>query len=419
MPINPLARVGSSRQWDVLRILRGNQRLTRGELGQLLGLSISQVSRLTADLIAAGLIDVDAQPADGMGRPPESLRLTGSGPWVIGMEVGGGKQRGIVANLRGEAVARLSEPLPRFGSEGEALDAFAAFAARLLDQAGVSHDAAIGLGLALYAVVDPVEGVVLEWSEEPAWRGWWRGVPLRDALVDRLGFDAVAVDDTVRMRAAAERLAPGSARFAESDYLYLIVDTGIGAAAVIGGKPYLGRNRLAGDIGHVVVDPGGAPCPCGRQGCLEAVASARAIEREAGELKGGAWSVEEIIAGAALGDPALAALLTRAGWRIGEVLSPLVTMFSPDLVVLSGSVTGGPLVAEAIRDRLRALAPFRVTESLQVVASALGEEAGELGAVLAILDLLFTGVASQVVETGAGAATAPGWGLQGGSGGGR
>ncbi|MFM9107320.1 MAG: ROK family transcriptional regulator [Chloroflexota bacterium] len=391
--MNPLARVGAARQRELLRMLRGGDGLTRGEIGLLLGLSISQVSRLTGDLIAAGLIDVDPQPAEGLGRPPGTLRLAAAGPWVIGMEVGSGRRRGVVANLRGEPVARRNAPLPAAAraSESAALDAFARFATRLLAAAGVSPGQTIGLGIALWAMVDPVEGVVLEWSEEPAWRGWWRGVPFREALARRLGIDAVAIDDTVRMRAAAERLAPGWAPYAESYYLYLLADSGIGAAMVIGGRPYLGRNRIAGDIGHVIAVADGPACPCGRRGCLEALASARAIERAASLLAGRPIGIPEVAAAAAAGDRQMEALLVRAGEHIASVLAPLVTMSCPDLLVLGGSVTGAPPAADALRTRLLALAPPRVAAALRVTRSALGDEAGELGAVQAILEVLLGG----------------------------
>jgi predicted NBD/HSP70 family sugar kinase len=394
--MNPLLNGGTPRQWDVLRILRGEPGLTRGDIGRILGLSISQLSRVTADLIAAGLIDVDPQLLGGLGRPPETLRLAGSGPWVIGMEVGGGRQRGVLANLRGEPVARANEPRPSLGSEQEALDAFADFVDRLVASAGVAPGQVIGLGLALYAAVDPVEGMVLEWSEEPSCRGWWRGVALRDALAERTGIAAVAIDDTVRMRAAAERLAPGWVSYADADYLYVLADTGIGAAVVIGGRSHLGRLRLAGDIGHVVVDPSGPWCACGGRGCLETLASAHAIEREAGQ------PLDRVIAAAGRGDRGMIEVLQQAGERIADALAPAATMLCPDVVVLSGSVGVTPLVTDAIRERLLARVPVRLAGTLRVIGSELGDDAGALGAVAAILDLLFAGPAASIELTGLG-----------------
>lgn len=380
--------VANPRQLDLLRLVRAEAPVTRGELGQRTGLSASQVSRLVSDLIAAGLVEADdrAQPANG--RPSDLLRLAGDGRWVIGLEIGGGAMGAVVTNLRGDVRARLQEPLPAVATREAAVECFAELAERTLGKSAARPHEVLGLGVGLYAVVDPVQGTVLDWSEHPGWDGWWRGFPLRDALRERLGLEQVTIDDAVRMRAVAEarRPSPGI----PPDFVYVLADSGIGAALVIDGRPYLGPNRLAGEIGHVAPEPSDKPCACGRRGCLEAVASSTALEREAVRV----WpdlrpDARDVLAMADGGDAVAAAMVDRAGDLLAAVLASAVSLVCPPLVIIGGLLARSSRYLAAVDRGLAARIHPRATAGLRVERSGLGPDAGVLGAATAALDELF------------------------------
>lgn len=382
-----MALVANQRQLDLLRLVRAEGPVTRGEIGRRVGLSASQVSRLVADLLGAGLVESEARRHPRTGRPSDLLRLAANGPWVVGIEVGSGNLDGVVTNLRGEVRLRLRERLPTVDDHLAAVHLFAGFAERLLSEASVDGASVLGFGMGLYAVVDPDRGTVIDWSEHPGWGGWWRGFALRDALRQRLGSTIVVIDDAVRMRAVAEaRNGP-----ATDDFLFVLADSGIGASLVIDGRPYLGPNRLAGEIGHVSPEPSSQPCPCGRAGCLEAVASSLALEREAMAR----WPREQpdigtLLALADLGDPVAVEIVERAAERLAIVLAAAVGLVCPGRVVVGGVLgRSSRYLAAAARELARRTHP-RTAEMLHVHTSALGVDAGVVGAAMAAVDRLFS-----------------------------
>jgi predicted NBD/HSP70 family sugar kinase len=380
--------VANQRQLDLLRLVRAEAPITRGELRRRTGLSVSQVSRLVSDLIEAGLVEADDRRRPPTGRPSDLLRLAGNGHWVVGVEVGAGRLDGVVINLRGDIRAKSRDRVPPVADHQAAVELFAGFVARLLQDAGLHLSDVVGYGVGLYAVVDPVLGAVIDWSEHPGWGGWWRGFGLRDALRDRLGAGLLVIDDAVRMRAVAEaRRRAGTG----GDFVFVLADSGIGASLVIDGKPYLGPNRLAGEIGHVSPDGSTDPCPCGRAGCLEAVASSAALEREAAVR----WPREQpdiatLLALADLGDPLAAEVVERAGVRLAAVLASAVSLVCPAGVVLDGVLAESSRYVGAVERELGKRIHPRATTSLRVERSNLGADAGVVGAAMAAIDGLLS-----------------------------
>jgi predicted NBD/HSP70 family sugar kinase len=365
------------RQLELLRLIRGQGTVTRRELASQMGLSPSQISRLAVDLIAAGVVEVADSSSAAFGRPPDLLRLGGDSWFVVGMEVGGGQVRAVLANLRGEPCFRRVEPIPEVSGRDAAVAAFALTINRLISDAGISPEQVVGIGVGLYAVVDPVDGVVVDWSEHPGWSGWWQDFGLRRALADHFGLRVVVVDDAVRMTAIAEaalRPEPGA-----SDFLFVLADSGVGASFFTGGRPYLGPQRLAGEIGHVVVEPGAAQCPCGRRGCLEAVASLKAVERQLGHD-----SLAE-----ALQSGAHNPVLARAGEQLGAVLAPIVSLLFPPLLIVGGRLAAADCYFGAMAATLVETAHPRAVAGLRIERAQAGIDSGEMGAVAAVQDQLF------------------------------
>src|SRR4051812_4580726 len=136
----------------------------------------------------------------------------------------------------------------------------------------------VAVGVAVPGVVDEENGVAV-WSSNVG----FRDVPLRELITDRLALPATLGHD-VRVGGIAEaRLGAGRG---ERHVLFVAIGTGMAAALVVDGSGYPGAHGAAGELGHIVVRPGGTPCPCGQRGCLEAEASARAIGLKYAERSG-------------------------------------------------------------------------------------------------------------------------------------
>ena len=317
------------------------------------------------------------------------------GECVIGIDVGGTMLKGGVCD-RGAAIVH-GERRRTARDDAEALvDGIVALAGDLAAEGRrrFGADGVAGIGLAVPGLVDETRGVALRAVNLP-----WRDLALAAVVGARLGLPALLSHD-VRAAAAAEA-ALGAGR-ASDDFLFVAIGTGIGAAIVHGGRPFLGAHGRAGELGHVVVEPDGPPCGCGARGCLEAIASAAAIERgyaaagggrSGGEGAGGAVdegdgagadaraSGREVAALAQAGDPVASEVWARAARALGAALSDAVALLDPGLVVVGGGLAeAGAQLVDPVAAELAARS--RLGPPPRVVAAELGADAGCRGAAL-------------------------------------
>ncbi|MFF8832337.1 ROK family protein [Streptomyces sp. NPDC015131] len=240
---------------------------------------------------------------------------------------------------------------------------------------------AVAAGIAVPGIVDPDRGVAVY-----AANLGWRDVPLRTLLARRLGGLPVALGHDVRAGGLAEGRV-GAGRGADR-FLFVPLGTGIAGAIGIGGAIEAGAHGYAGEIGHIVVRPGGPACGCGQRGCLETLASAAAVSR--------AWA-------AASGDPeadaADCAKAVESGderavrvWRdavdaLADGLVTALTLLDPRTLIIGGGLAEA---GETLFTPLRAAVGERVTfqKLPAIVPAALGDTAGCLGAGLLAWDLL-------------------------------
>lgn len=228
----------------------------------------------------------------------------------------------------------------------------------------------------------------------------WQNFPLREFFQSR--FDApAAVDNDANVAALGEwRFGAGrdGARRVAS-LLYVTVSTGVGGGWVLGGRIYRGADGLAGEIGHVVVQPDGPPCVCGRRGCVEALAAGpnlarRARERlmaapEAGqrlrELAGGdlaALTAEHVARAAQAGDDLAWGVLAEAARALGQGLGAAITLMNPERIALGGGVAkSGEGYWQAVREAARASALGMPPMRVDIVPAALGDDAPLWGAI--------------------------------------
>jgi len=241
--------------------------------------------------------------------------------------------------------ARASVPSPLDKSAEADREIMLALAEEVL---GGERPAAVGVSFG--GPVRHGEGVVLLSHHVPDWEDF----PLAEWLRERFGAPAVVENDANAAALGEWRYGAGRGT---RHFLYVTVSTGIGGGIVIGGELYRGADGLAGEIGHMVVDPDGPRCTCGRRGCLEALASGPAIADRARELLasqprpaegriirelvGGDPSritAREVAAAAARGDPLAAEILREAGEALGFGLAQAIALLNPERVALGGGV---------------------------------------------------------------------------------
>lgn len=283
---------------------------------------------------------------------------------AVGVDVGGTNIRAALVSGDGRILDFANGRVPQ-GREAivAAIESFI----RRFDGPEVS---AIGVGIP--GRLDPKRGLVLT-------AGFidFGGVPLGPILQERLG-KPIAVDNDARFAMVAE-LAVGAAR-GVSDVAMFTIGTGIGGAVVSQGRLVDGRGG-AGQFGHLTVDLNGAPCTCGRVGCIETTSSGTALGRAiaaAGLPPGTGFA--ELFAGHAAGEPVATAILEGFARPLRLAIDSMIAAFDPALVLL-----GGGLGAQAHRalEAAPALSPWYRSE---VRPAALGDDAGVIGAALRALD---------------------------------
>jgi predicted NBD/HSP70 family sugar kinase len=219
----------------------------------------------------------------------------------------------------------------------------------LLATAEMSADSIELIGVGIPGAVDPVAGTVrhavnVSIGAEP--------LALATALNDRFGRPTHIENDVKAAALGADSIL-GSGRGAPADLAYLSIGTGIAAGFVENGRLRRGTTLVAGEIGHIPIDPAGPRCACGQTGCIEAIASGSAIER--------AWPSSSISPSRALadaataGDPRALAIWQSVVGGLSRAVLLLALTMDPELIVLSGGVAElGDVLRDAIVDRLHA-----------------------------------------------------------------
>jgi glucokinase len=294
---------------------------------------------------------------------------------VIGVDAGGTKILAAVIAPDGAIQAR--EERPTDVSSTEALFAELDDAVEAL-RAG--HEVA-ALGFGIPSRIDRRAGRALASVNLPL-----QNVDFRDRMAERHGLP-VAIDNDANAAAVAEWRA-GAARGA-GYVVMLTLGTGVGGGLILDGKPYRGATGGGAELGHVVVEYDGPPCPCGGRGHLESFVSGKAADAVARELYGPESGARELVRRGDAGESQAVAALAEIGKRLGAGIASFLNTFEPELVVIGGGFGGAlELLLAPAREVISrdALAPTR--DTVRIVEAELGIEAGVIGAGLIAYEAL-------------------------------
>lgn len=247
----------------------------------------------------------------------------------------------------------------------------------------------VAAGFGIPCTIDRARGVAVASRHLPL-----DDLPFGDLMAERLAIP-VTVDNDGNAAAMAEHLH-GAARD-HRDAVVLTIGTGIGGGLVLDGRIYRGAQGAAAELGHVVIDEDGPPCPgrCPGRGCLEALASGTALAREGAEIAadrprsglGRAAAEGREVSGALItelahdGDLAAVEALRRVGAHLGTGIAGFVNVFNPEVVVVGGGVmAAGDLLLDPARDVVAELALAPARDLVRILPARFGDEAGMIGA---------------------------------------
>jgi glucokinase len=276
-----------------------------------------------------------------------------------------------------EAGAPTTEPSSRPTNASAGADSVVAtvldFVDRFLPSDNGTQDV-VAVGVGVPGIVDEREGIAVQ-----AVNLGWRDVPLKRRIEDATGLPVVVGHD---VRSAALGEQEFGAAQGLRDFLFVSIGTGVGAGVVLRGEAYAGSSFAGGEFGHMTIDTNGPVCACGRKGCIEAVASARAIERRYAARAG---TDERVLATDIPGKIDAGDEIARAVWdeavaALAVGILDYVTLLDPEAVVIGGGLaSAGDRLLSPLTDAIDAgLLPFQ--RRRPVVLGALGGTAGWRGA---------------------------------------
>ena len=306
---------------------------------------------------------------------------------VIAVDIGGTQVR--VALFRDDRLhQRAALPTDVRGGPSGVMDQIDA----LIEQVAAKDDrkTITGIGLSLAGPIDTESAVVTRIPTLPG----WDGLPVAQALSERTGLPARVENDGIAATLGEWRYGAGRG---VSNIVYLTVSTGIGGGAVVDGRLLHGRKGIAGHLGHMRMAQEGSTCSCGTVGCFEALASGSALSQRAaatadmsdhlaGIAQSRAVDARDVFEGARAGDSHCLHLVGEEAMYLGQGITSIIHIFSPDRVVMGGGVSNAfDQLEPGIHDVIRrdAMTPFR---TVPVVKSALGDDSGLFGAARLVLD---------------------------------
>ncbi|MGW4501374.1 ROK family protein [Micromonospora sp. NPDC004336] len=298
---------------------------------------------------------------------------------VVALDVGGTGMKCALVRPDGAVLHAERHPTEAGRGPDAVIDTILAVADGLAGKARADGLTPVALGVAVPGVIDEARGVAV-WSANVG----FRDVPLRDLAQARLGLPTALGHDVRAGGLAEARLGAGRDG---RHVLFVAIGTGIAAAHVVDGAAATGAHGAAGEIGHILVRPGGPRCGCGRPGCLEAVASAAAVGRRYAALAGIPATAADVADRAAAGEPLAADVWRETVEALADGLATGQALFDVETVVLGGGLArAGELLLGPLRAALHERMTFH--REPRLVAAALGDEAGCLGAALLALDSL-------------------------------
>jgi len=350
----------------VLQTVYDQSPLSRAAIARATHLTPTTVSTVIGDLLEEGLVQELGAVSTERGKPPMLISLDKDARHIIAIDLSRKIFQGSILNLRGEIMQRTY--LPRQNKHGD--DALAVVHTLLADLLQKVTKPILGIGIGAPGIIDPNGNII----RQAANLGWYN-LALGELLTREYGYHVQVVNDTQAILLADNLF--GSYKNS-SDMVVIRIGNGIGAAVMCNGQLLHGNGSGVGEIGHVVVVEGGERCSCGSDGCLETIASSRAVLQQATRLaaqhpasvlnqlatENEEMTIETVVAAFHLGDPLIEPLVERLGYHLGNSIANLVAVIGTPRVLLCGGLTefGKPLFETIRVETQRRCLTARLTE---------------------------------------------------------
>ncbi len=368
----------------VLNLIREYQPISRAELARRMSVRRGILTPLVRELVESDVVFEKGTAATARGRRPTMLCVRTRGRFVVAVDVRSQRSAIALSDVGGRIVARETFETP--ASPDQLAERIATETTKLLrTHAPNAVPGCQGIGIVLPGMVDRKTGKLIY-----APRLGWRDVDLRSAVSARLGMKVFVESAPIACAMARLWLEPEATRSVNS-FAYVSVSDGLGVGLVMNGEIMRGETHTAGEFGHVMLDPAGPECVCGRRGCWEALAcNAATVERYA-DIRAGVSAkgdakvprarkasfpgIDEVIRRARGGESAAVQALEETAAHIGRGLALIVSAFNPGGIYVGGEITEGwDIMERPMREALVAYTiPGKAGQTPIVADSSLAE----------------------------------------------
>lgn len=374
----------------VLEIICKKNEVYRAELSRITGLSMPTIMKITDSLMQSGMVVAAGKGESSGGKPPVLLELVPDSRLFVGVDVSGAMFKCIIMDLCGGIIFRRNCLKQELDRDSDDVLTIERFVEDTIIASGVDRSKISGLGVGVPGIVKADEGLVVVSIDFG-----WHYLDLRTPLEIFFGVP-VFVENSSKVMALGEQWF-GAGRHCE-DFALITVGRGIGGAFIINDEIYGGFNNQSGEIGHMVIDPNGPCCKCGRRGCLETLASGKAIEQRARECiesgretrmramakkEPGKLTADAVFRAAKQGDPAAREIADQAIEYLAIGLNNLLALLDCQRLVLTGYVVkNNKYLLERVKEKINTARKiyYEVENPVDVELSTLGEEAAVIGA---------------------------------------
>jgi len=375
------------REVNTVRILSRLRRAgpsSRADLARATGLDAKTITNLTEALVRESLVLQGLPAAPRRGRPAEVLSLNPDAASAVGVDFGASQVSAVLLDFAGGVRMRFREEYAAPRGRAHLLRRAVAAARQMIESLPApARKGLAGVGISVPGLLDRSRGIVKSSVNIPG----FRDVPVVRIFERELHLPVI-------LEEASRAMALGEVWFGAgngcADFICVDLGYGIGMGIVHDGLLYRGANEMSGEIGHTVVRPGGARCRCGKRGCLETVASGKALAHLARTMLRSRGGARALCEAARAGNSRALRVVRDAGEAIGVAVANLINLFDPGRIVLNGGlVRAGDLLVQPIREAVREHVVARVGRECPVEVSAVGDLAGAMGAAMLPLRSFF------------------------------
>lgn len=367
----------------VVRLLARKGQLSAAEICQISGLAKSTVSATLADLRASGIVvpassAPDSAPLRRVGRPRVRMSLASDAGTIVGVQLLTSRIRVIFADVAHNVLFDASRDSDEAYSPDHTSAVIDDLVAEGCAETSARRSELLGVGVAFPGPVHPSDRII---AQSPV-LAKWQGLDVARLIRERVALPVTVANES--NCAAIAEMTWGAARGVE-DFVFLKIDLGIGGAVVMNGKVREGTNGMAGEFGHISVDPQGALCRCGNRGCFEMQGSLIPVMKHARARFGDELDVNGFVKRVTSGDRGCLRLVEDTAEIIGRTVSIIQSAFDPPLIVIGGraALLGAPFFDNV--KRVAAKSALFAPGSTEIVPGQFAAEDSALGAVGLVL----------------------------------